>query len=143
MSYIAIVLDEDSQIRLKNHIIGLSIDGWETICHHLTITMGSDMKDYPFSFGEEVKFVISSIGYCHGFDLQIKKRPKGCNLDDELAIAGKAVLPEGKFIKNDTPHVTMAVNREKGGKPFFSNFITSWKSLRYPISLKGVVTLCD
>lgn len=137
--YIAIVLMEESKDKLKEKY--RVPWGWEDIYHHVTIVMGNKMNDFPFSIGEKVEFEATEYGVCYGFDLPIKKRPKKAELDTHLATAVKVKLPEGKYVKNENPHVTLQVNRQAGGKPFFSNHITEWKPIN-PIQLEGVVTLC-
>lgn len=50
-----------------------------------------------------------------------------------------AVRVEGFPSKNEVPHVTVAVNRKEGGKPFMSNQIENWEELEEPLTLYGKV----
>ena len=108
VSYSGVVLDEES----KQKLLSLDIpEGWEIISHHMTITMGSlvhkkgkhDFSEtYPV--GSEIELPVISVG------------------QDERAMAVKVEAP-GPIKTKSWPHVTVAVNRDEGGKPFHSNKI--------------------
>tara|TARA_R100000234_G_scaffold103753_1_gene73326 strand:+ start:173 stop:616 length:444 start_codon:yes stop_codon:yes gene_type:complete len=108
ISYSGVVLDEPS----KQKLLALDIpEGWEPIAHHMTITMGPLMhpkgkhdfsKTYPV--GTEVELPVIAVGL------------------DERAMAVKVEAPNPIKTKS-FPHVTVAVNRAEGGKPFHSNKI--------------------
>ena len=109
ISYSGVVLDEDS----KQKLLELPIpEGWEPVAHHMTITMGpllhpKGKHDFSesYSAGTEVSLPVVAVG------------------QDERAMAVK-VKPPGEINKKISfPHVTVAVNREGGGKPFHSNKI--------------------
>ena len=109
ISYSGVVLDEESKQQLLN--LGIP-EGWEPVAHHMTITMGSlihkkgkhDFSEaYPV--GSEVELPVVAIGR------------------DERAMAVKVQPPSEVSKKICFPHVTVAVNREGGGKPFHSNKI--------------------
>mgnify|MGYP003664520503 FL=1 len=109
ISYSGVVLDEGS----KQQLLNLDIpEGWEPVAHHMTITMGSlihkkgkhDFSEaYPV--GSEVELPVVAIGM------------------DDRAMAVKVQPPSEVSKKISFPHVTVAVNREGGGKPFHSNKI--------------------
>ena len=109
ISYSGVVLDEES----KQQLLNLDIpEGWEPVAHHMTITMGSlihkkgkhDFSEaYPV--GSEVELPVVAIGM------------------DDRAMAVKVQPPSEVSKKISFPHVTVAVNREGGGKPFHSNKI--------------------
>ena len=109
ISYSGVVLDEGS----KQQLLNLDIpEGWEPVAHHMTITMGSlihkkgkhDFSEaYPV--GSEVELPVVAIGI------------------DERVMAVKVQPPSEVSKKISFPHVTVAVNREGGGKPFHSNKI--------------------
>jgi hypothetical protein len=40
--------------------------------------------------------------------------------------------------KNETPHITVAVDRYSGGKPALANQITEW-SIIYPFEVEGIL----
>ena len=108
ISYSGVVLDEPSRQKL----LALDIpEGWEPIAHHMTITMGplvhkkgkhNFSETYPV--GTEVELPITAIGR------------------DQRAMAVKVDAPNPIKTKS-WPHVTVAVNRAEGGKPFHSNKI--------------------
>ena len=109
ISYSGVVLDDKSRQQLLNLDIP---EGWEPVAHHMTITMGSlihkkgkhDFSEaYPV--GSEVELPVVAIGM------------------DDRAMAVKVQPPSEVSKKISFPHVTVAVNREGGGKPFHSNKI--------------------
>ncbi len=109
ISYSAVVLDDTS----RQQLLDLDIpEGWEPVAHHMTITMGSLVhkngkydfaQDYPV--GSTVELPIVAVG------------------QDERAMAVQVHAPHPITKKTAFPHVTVAVNREGGGKPFHSNKI--------------------
>ena len=40
--------------------------------------------------------------------------------------------------KNEIKHITLAVNRKNGGKPFLSNKLKQWSPTN-PLTLKGII----
>jgi hypothetical protein len=126
ISYSGVVLDEQS----KQKLLELSIpEGWEPVAHHMTITMGPlqhpkgkhDFSEF-YPAGAEVSLPVVAVG------------------QDERAMAVKVKPPAEINKKISFPHVTVAVNREAGGKPFHSNKIPeeNFKPLS-GIILNGVV----
>ena len=109
IAYSGIVLDDVS----KEALLSLPIpEGWEPVAHHMTITLGSLVhkkgkhdfsQTYPV--GSEVELPVVAVG------------------QDERAMAVKVEAPSEISKKISFPHVTVAVNREGGGKPFHSNKI--------------------
>jgi len=131
--YLAIVLTPESQAALKQLIPEFASE-WKEYCHHCTITMGTNSKrKYDYTEGEQVEMTVTHIGY------------------NSTNVAVRVTVP--KPIKNKIPHVTMSVDTESGGKPFFSNKIERWYPIEhlltalhtgiYEITLKGVVQLCE
>ena len=126
ISYSGVVLDGES----KQQLLGLAIpEGWELVAHHMTITMGSlihkkgkhDFSEtYPV--GAEVELPVIAVG------------------KDDKAMAVKVQAPNGISEKISFPNITVAVNREGGGKPFHSNNIpeANFEPLS-GITLKGTV----
>jgi hypothetical protein len=106
ISYSGVVLDEES----KQKLLSLSIpEGWEPVAHHMTITLGPLIhkkgkhdfsKSYPL--GSEVELPVMSVG-----------------MDDRVMTA-KVNAPSEISEKMSFPHVTIAVNKEGGGKPMHS-----------------------
>ena len=126
ISYSGVVLDEQS----KQKLLELSIpEGWEPVAHHMTITMGPlqhpkgkhDFSEF-YPAGAEVSLPVVAVG------------------QDERAMAVKVKPPAEINKKISFPHITVAVNREAGGKPFHSNKIPeeNFKPLS-GIILNGVV----
>jgi hypothetical protein len=118
VSYTALILDEGSHKKLVD-----SIDipeNWEVVAHHMTINMGSpDKGPVEGLVGQEAPLTVNT----------------QAQDDLVLAVGVESPIPSNNEIK----HITVAVNREAGGKPFFSNKLTDWQSIS-PITLKGVVT---
>lgn len=114
----------------------------DIVAHHITICMGGNSKKkYPFEEGEVVEFTITHLGWLWGQDL--KDKPDNVNDYTQLIMAAKVELPEGKFIKNKTPHITLLVNRAAGAKPAWSNKIEEWKPIEDDTVLSGVVQVCN
>ena len=128
MSYTAIVFDEDTQTLLESEYVAYTKNhtvGWEDLFHHLTICMGTNSKGkYPFQVGEPVTLTVTHLG------------------QSGLVTAFKCQLPDGKTIKNKTPHITCRVNRDNGGKPKHSNDIQDWFLLQEPFEIMGTVQVC-
>ena len=127
IAYSGILLDEES----KQKLLELPIpEGWEPVAHHMTIAPFAPLvhpkgkhdfsQDYPL--GSEVILPLIAIG------------------QDELAMAVKVQAPGPISKKVKFPHITVAVNREGGGKPKHSNQISEeyFKPLS-GITLKGTV----
>ena len=108
ISYSGVVLDEIS----KQKLLALDIpEGWEPMVHHMTITMGplthpKGKHDFSETYpvGTEIELPVLAVG------------------KDERAMAVKVGVPNPIKTKS-WPHVTVAVNRNGGGKPFHSNKI--------------------
>jgi len=119
--YTAIVLDEESRKRLINRFIHLVPAGWDVIAHHMTINMGPIGKGPadPSLLGTPAELTVVSVA-----------------ADDKvLAVGVTSDVPS----KNERPHVTVAVNRAGGGKPFMSNNLKDWELLTDPFDLFGTV----
>lgn len=94
--------------------------GWEVIAHHMTITMG----------GIDDKIIGNSC----------KLKVIGYGVSDTVFAA---------WIETDTPsvnktkHITIAIDRAAGAKPFDSNRITGW--VKFPehmhIELDAIITV--
>jgi hypothetical protein len=108
ISYSGVVLDEPS----KQKLLTLDIpEGWEPVAHHMTITMGplthpKGKHDFSTTYpvGTEIVLPVIAVG------------------KDERAMAVKVGAPSPIKTKS-WPHITVAVNRDGGGKPFHSNKI--------------------
>lgn len=126
--YSAFVLTEDSRNSLLTYLKKCGIDinqEWETIAHHCTINMGGIDSELRGMLGYEYELEITSTGI----------------LDDKvLAVKVNKFTQAGIISKNITPHITISVNRESGGKPVMSNQIDKWEDLPKPIIIKSILT---
>jgi len=131
ISYSALVLDEPSRTSLIG-MLGDAIPGnWEVVAHHMTITMGpllhpKGKHDFSQTYvsGETFDLPVTSVGM------------------DGRAMAVQVMAPFPINRKTKFPHVTVAVNREEGGKPFHSNKIPieSFKDIsHWGLVLRGQV----
>lgn len=120
--YSAVVLDEPSHEKLVKWLAEkfpiVKREKWEVLAHHMTIAMG-----------ELPSYVKDDIDTNQTLDVT------GYASDDKVI----AVRVAGYFTKNKVPHVTVAVNRTKGGKPVMSNELTNWQPMVKPLKIKGVV----
>ena len=118
VAYTAIVLNPDSHSRLLAGFPPPS--GWESVAHHMTINMGEfkgELNDSSI-LGQSVQMTVTHVG------------------QDErvLAVAVDTIVNS----QNETKHITVAVNRAEGGKPFHSNKIKDWTPVEH-LTLSGVV----
>jgi len=108
VAYSGVVLDEDS----RNKLLELNIpEGWEPVAHHMTIAPFASLvhpkgkhdfsNDYPL--GSKIRLPVIAVG------------------QDERVMAVKVEAPGPISKKVKFPHITIAVNREGGGKPKHSN----------------------
>ena len=122
ISYSVVVLDKESRQKLLSFPIP---EGWEPIAHHMTITMGplKDSLAEVYKVGEVINLPVIAVG------------------QDERAMAVKVKPPGVISNRISFPHITVAVNRGAGGKPFHSNKIPEENfKPQETILLSGVVT---
>lgn len=105
MTYSAIVLPDSERDKLLSYLGDRIPEGWEIIAHHCTINMGP----LPEALRDNV-----------GLPVQIQVI--GFYINDKVC-ASQVVVPAElqPFMKNKYPHITLGVNRAKGGKPVMSN----------------------
>jgi tRNA nucleotidyltransferase (CCA-adding enzyme) len=118
ISYSAVVLDENSRNKLISFTKTFIPQDFEIIAHHMTICLGELPNDLKSQINQKVELVAYEIGF------------------SEKAIAVKV---SGFYSKNEISHITLAVNRLAGGKPFDSNKIKDWVELEKNIELSGFV----
>lgn len=116
--YSAVVLDDESRTKLLNQLGSIVPKGWDIIAHHMTINLGEIKPEYKEYIGDSVELHVDDIGF------------------NEKVIA---VGVSGFYSNNSKPHVTLAVNRKKGGKPVMSNDLTNWNDIPFDITLSGTV----
>lgn len=108
ISYTGLVLTKESRTKLLST---LDIpEGWEVVLHHVTLNMG------PFKGNRELL----------GQTFKVRVDTKA---SDEKVMAVGVDLPAGVTSKNATPHITVAVNRDGGGKPVMSNNLKEWNAI--------------
>ena len=118
--YTAVVLDQVSHQKLIEALKD-RLEGYDDIiAHHMTINMGS--CEMPTELGKPYQLKVIGIGF------------------DALVVAVK--VETECMSDNATKHITVAVNRALGGKPFYSNRLTNWEPFEGPI-LNGIVKECS
>jgi hypothetical protein len=119
--YTALVLDEASKQKILSAMTPSVMEAYdEIICHHMTINMGS--CEMPTELGKPYTMKVVALGM------------------DALVIA--AQVETDCVSKNPIKHVTLAVNRANGGKPFSSNKLTTWEPWDGP-TINGTVQQCN
>lgn len=118
ISYSAVVLDDKSRDKLIKTFGKTIPEDWESLAHHMTINLGEIEPEYEKYVGFPVRLKVDDFA-----------------MDDKVAAIGVSGFPT----KNVKPHVTLAVNRQGGGKPMMSNELTDWKPIKRPIILTGRV----
>lgn len=118
IAYSGVVLDNTSHIKLVERFKDAFPEDWEVIAHHMTINMGELHPNFKKYLGKPV-------------DLEVISFAK----DNLVAAVGVRGFPT----TNEIPHITLAVNRQEGGKPFFSNKLKTWTALPTPFTIKGRV----
>jgi hypothetical protein len=119
ISYSAVVLDEADQQKLLETFKDNIHTDWKKYAHHMTIKMGELPPEKRQDIGKKVVLTIKSLG------------------QSDKAVA---VQVEGYWTTNDTPHITLAVNVNEGGKPVDSNKIEQWLPISQQIKVRGTVT---
>ncbi len=114
----AVVLDKESQNKLKNLFSSFVPEGWTIRAHHMTID--------PFNKVDEAKvntpvnLMVTSFGM------------------NENACAVKVVGYKDKT-NNSFPHITIAYNKPNGAEAKDSNSIKNWKPILHHILLSGTI----
>ena len=127
MAYSAIVLDKDSRKAILD-VIAIP-NGWEFIAHHMNVSFGKIPRSDHQMAEHRIPWRLVATHF---------------GAIDHKVIAIKISMVEGGWLSNnETPHITVAVNREAGGKPFMSNEITEWTKLQERLGLNGEMEICD
>ena len=121
VAYSAVVLDQKSRSRLLERFKPMIPEDWEVIADHMTINLGEINPEYQKYLGLNVRLTVNDIA-----------------MDDKVIALGVSVT--GFESTNAKPHITLAVNRIEGGKPYMSNKLTDWKSIGRPLLLTGKIT---
>jgi len=117
ISYSAVVLDKKSKKKLIK--LGTLQDGWEAVASHMTINMGK-LAD-PSMIGRQIRLEVIEAA------------------ENDFVVAAKVVILDPTLqVRNRTPHITIAVNKNKGGKPAMSKSLEGWVKVR-SIILSGEI----
>jgi hypothetical protein len=120
VSYSAVVLTDESHEALTGQF---SPKHPELFAHHMTIKMGPlEGSDRDF-IGQTVRLKVVSYA-----------------VDDKVEAVGVRQIDNQPKSHNKTPHITISVNREAGGKPFHSNKLKEWNGVDNVFDIEGVVT---
>ena len=116
VSYTGVVLDDISRENLRKEFNGWRAsysDGWEWIAHHMTIKMGQLPEDQRKEMlGQKVTLKINKVA----------------NNDMVMAIG-----VTGFYCEKKIPHITLAVNRAAGAKPYMSDKLTDLQNNGYQV----------
>jgi hypothetical protein len=116
-SYTAVVLYPADRAKLLASFP--SPEGFEKIAHHMTINMGAAAAGPAAALiGREFSMTVVSLA------------------QDEkvMAVGVETECPSSNHIK----HITVAVNRGAGGKPFHSNQLNNWQPIPH-MTVRGFV----
>jgi len=119
MSYTAVVLTDEDHSKLVSRFSHMWDDTWEVLAHHMTMYMGKIKPEDELMLGEFKTLTVNAVA---GNDKVVAVR----------------VVPWEVTTKNETPHVTLAVNRGNGGKPMMSNELVDWEDVD-PFNIRGRV----
>ncbi len=134
IAYTGVVLSTESRTDLMKLFADEIPKNWEVISHHMTICLGSlssskkqkkkDLKESWKSFCKD--------GYCELAVVAVRR--SNTVVAVEIGNVSMEMLMGPKY-----PHITVAVNRLAGAKPFHSNFIGEEKRtlLSEPLILSG------
>lgn len=116
--YTAAVLTKDSRSKLLSYFDSVIPIGWEKIAHHMTIIFGENNEKYKDLIGEDKTLNVEKIGIS---DMAIAVQVSGCPSEKEI------------------PHITLAINKDKGAKPVMSNDIKKWVNVSFGLELNSQV----
>ena len=120
--YTALVLTPESHKLLLASFRDIIPADWTIYCHHMTINMGNassgPLAGQNLDVGAVAELTVVNYAY-----------------DDKVMAAGVATdVPSTNSVK----HITLAVNRAGGGKPFHSNQLKNWQPTT-PLKLRGII----
>lgn len=121
--YTAIVLDDSSIMKLEGMIDDLKEDGiigqdWKISADHVTINLGSAKE--PTLLGQKANVTVTGLGA------------------NEKVVALKVEVDKNLDFKGNTPHITLAFNRNAGAKPAMSKELDNWKNIT-KMNLSGTI----
>jgi hypothetical protein len=115
ISYSGIVLTDDSQQNLVASLIDMIPPDWEIVAHHMTICLG------PLVHPTKASHNYSDFGV-PGTPYDLRVTAIGAS-EKAMAVMVDSPFPTQNEQKGGFAHITIAVNRAAGGKPFDSNKI--------------------
>lgn len=113
-TYSAVLLDEKSRNLLLKTYEDMIPQGWEKICHHMTIEFNKLVDNE----GTPATLKVEAVG------------------KSDKALAVKV---SGHHSANKIPHITIAIDRNGGAKPKNSNDIKDWTNVKDGVTLHGTV----
>lgn len=122
ISYSAVVLDNNSRQRLIERFKDIIPEGWTILADHMTINLGEIDSKYEKYLGFPIRLSVNDVA-----------------MDDKVIAVGVT----GFESFNTKPHITLAINKENGGKPMMSNKLINWENLKRPLLITGKVTEVD
>lgn len=122
VSYSAVVINDESRTKLIQVFQRMIPEGWEVIAHHMTIKMGA-LQDGS----KEKQDMID------GTEIQLNVTDYA--IDDKVMAVGV----KGYESANEKPHITMAVNRAEGGKPYLATKLTDWRKIGFSFEVNGKI----
>jgi hypothetical protein len=119
ISYTGLVLTSSGHEELTDRLKDKFPGKWEKVAHHVTVNMGSFKGDRELL---NRKFPVEIISFLS---------------DDKVCAVGVRI---SDITTKENPHITMAVDRENGGKPAMSNKL-SWSEAEpiTPFVLEGTL----
>lgn len=142
IAYTGIVLDEDSQDRLKRMFATKfpDLEGWKTYCHHMSIKVGgltekySEMvtgDDAPLKLGKKVQVIATDTGMNEKVVAVKVNVPDTAVMQAITEVQGKTTTAMGPL------HITLATG--EGGKPKMAKELTDWKPMDEELRLTGTI----
>jgi len=119
IAYSAVVIDDRSRYRLIQKFKDIIPTEFEIVAHHMTINQGEIDPDYADYLGMTIRLTINDIA-----------------MNDMVIALGVT----GFYSENPKPHLTLAVNRDEGGKPMMSRDLTNWEKLKRPFYITGRIS---
>jgi len=119
ISYSAVVLEKRDHEKLLEFFKESFPQDWSQYAHHMTIKMGELPPENKQDIGKEILLTAYEFG------------------KSDMAVAVKV---KGYWTTNQIAHITLAINKNEGGKPVDSNNIIKWEPLVNTIPLHGIVT---
>ncbi|MFA5366435.1 MAG: GNAT family N-acetyltransferase [Dehalococcoidia bacterium] len=122
VSYTGVILDKESRKQLLKVFKAMIPEGWEVVAHHMTIRLDEldpNSKEYLDMKGSKT-ITLNIVDYA---------------LNDLVMAVGVTGYPS----ESTKPHITLAINKEAGGKPAMSKELTDWKPLGFRFKVTGKI----